>query len=162
MWQGLADGRLSVRLPTEAEWEKAARWTPPLPEGEGPGVRVYPWGDADWNEELANIDESGLGHPTPVGMYPQGAAPNNLFDLSGNLFEWTISLDYEKYPYPYDPTDGRENLDAPNDVSRVLRGGSWIFTSGDARCACRDRVNPDDFDHDLGFRMVLSLADSGS
>ena len=82
-------------------------------------------------------------------------------DLSGNVWEWTRSL-WGTHPlkpefiYPYDPTDKRrEHLTAPNNVLRVLRGGACWYAQGDARCACRDRYNPDYRDNFVGFRVVV-------
>ena len=143
-WQDLADGRLIARLPSEAEWEKAAR---------SDDARRYTWGENSWNPELANIDTSNFGHPTPVGIYPQGASPYGVLDMSGNLFEWTRSL---LKNYPYDSKDGREDLQASG--PRVVRGGSWISSNRGARCASRGRFNPDNRDYHLGFRVILSPA----
>ncbi|MEA3351527.1 MAG: SUMF1/EgtB/PvdO family nonheme iron enzyme [Chloroflexota bacterium] len=137
-----------VRLPTEAEWEKAAR---------SDDARRYPWSDGDWNPELANISASNFGHPTSVGIYPQGISTCGALDMSGNVLEWTRSV---KKDYPYDAQDGREDLDASG--SRVVRGGSWIGDLGLARCAFRDWFDPRLRGSSRGFRVVVSLADSGS
>ncbi|MBU0510556.1 MAG: SUMF1/EgtB/PvdO family nonheme iron enzyme [Chloroflexi bacterium] len=141
-WQGLAEGRLIVRLPTEAEWEKASRYG---------DTRRYPWGNGDWDEEKANIGSSGLGHPSPVGMYTQGATPNSLMDMSGNVWEWSRSL---KKDYPYYLEHGRNDPEASG--SRVVRGGSWILNLGNARCAYRFRLDTDLRYDGLGFRIVMS------
>jgi formylglycine-generating enzyme required for sulfatase activity len=146
-----------VRLPSEAEWEKAACGGLPSPsEGEGLGARVetriYPWGD-DWDETRCNTSELGLGGTTPVGIFPEGASPYGCLDMAGNVWEWTGSHYKE---YPYDRADGRENLEAGDDVSRVLRGGSWLDYRIYARCAYRDGLIPDGRWDYYGFRIVVS------
>ena len=87
--------------------------------------------------------------------------------MSGNVWEWTRSLWGEDsseptFKYPYIATDGRENLKAPNDVLRVLRGGSWLIAGYDARVALRDRGQPDYLFDSSGFRVVVGLAPSSA
>ena len=152
-WQAWRDGQLStfnlqpgtfrVRLPTEAEWERAAR---------GLGGRIYAWGNR-WDAGRANTWEGHVLRPTPVGVYPAGATPDGSHDLSGNVWEWTSSL-YR--PYPYQAGDGREDLAAEG--ARVVRGGSWCYDLRNARCAFRGRNIPVSYNLDVGMRVVVSLA----
>ncbi len=147
---GGVPGGWKIRLPSEAEWEKAARGgLPPDGEDQGGAARHYPWGDEAWDSERANVYKSGVGHPTPVGMYPLGATSSGLLDMAGNVWEWTASL-YQ--PYPCRPDDGRE--DPESEGSRVVRGGSWDYSRGFSRCAYRGGLIPVNF-YDLGFRLVV-------
>jgi formylglycine-generating enzyme required for sulfatase activity len=131
------------RLPSEAEWEKAARW--------GDTARIFPWGD-DFDVGRCNTDEGGKGTTTPVGVYPSGASPCGAEDMAGNVWEWTSSA-FE--PYPYNADDGRESADA-NEL-RVRRGGSWLSADTIARTACRGHFRPISAHSYCGFRLARSV-----
>ena len=166
-WLSQATGK-PITLPSEAQWEKAARGGLPSPAGgRGAGgegrAREYPWGD-EWDETKCNADELGLEGTTPVGIFPDGASPYGCLDMAGNVWEWTRSLwgpwtDSEamlEFGYLYDPSDGRENLEAGDDVLRVVRGGSFSGPRGSARCASRLWDLPYLGWYDYGFRVVVS------
>ena len=100
-----------------------------------------------------------VGDTTPVGRYPDGKSPYGLLDVAGNVWEWTSSLwgkerDKPEFGYPYDAKDGRENLNAPDKVLRVLRGGSFWDVAQGVRCAFRCGIDPDNRVDNFGFRVV--------
>jgi formylglycine-generating enzyme required for sulfatase activity len=105
--------------------------------------------------------ETGIGGTSPVGAFPGGVSPNGLLDMSGNAWEWTRSLwgkDYSKpdFKYPYQPGKKYEDLNADQNILRVLRGGSFLNSEVGTRCASRGRNAPDLRNWHHGFRLVLS------
>jgi gamma-glutamyl hercynylcysteine S-oxide synthase len=156
---------LQVRLPTEAEWEKAARGglSPVVDEGDSEGAREreWPWG-AEFDRACCNSEEGGKKGPTPVGAYsPQGDSPYRVADMAGNVWEWTVSLwgldlFHPQYRYPYDAHDGREKLDAPPSVYRVVRGGAFNSRQGSVRATARYWFDPRARNDSVGFRVVVA------
>ncbi|MDO9265247.1 MAG: SUMF1/EgtB/PvdO family nonheme iron enzyme, partial [Desulfosalsimonadaceae bacterium] len=128
-WLTAAQTRHSFRLPKSREWEKAATH----PAGE------YPWGKKEPDKELCNFGGN-VGCPTPVGVYPAGAAPGGHLDMSGNVWEWNYDL-YKK-----------------GVADRVIRGGSWISVAQSCRSAIRYFYRPGNRGGTLGFRLSRSVA----
>jgi class 3 adenylate cyclase/formylglycine-generating enzyme required for sulfatase activity len=154
-WLAAQSGR-PFRLPTEAEWEAAAR---------GPTRRRFAYGD-EFDPLKGNTVETHVRAPTPVGVFPEGDTPEGIADLTGNTYDLTSSLWGDdplrtSWPYPYRADDGREAVDVPVTVSRVGRGGAWYLGRVHARASYRGRdrydLRPDEWLNFRGCRVAMDL-----
>lgn len=149
-----------VRLPTEPEWERAARGDQ---KDTGEDGLVFPWGTT-WQDDAANSEETGFNGTCAVGLFPRGRSPYGCYDMAGHVWEWCTTLWGEdmatpSFSYPW-REDGRESLGAPEQVRRVLRGGCFSSPKIKANCTYRGSLEPSGFWRGNGFRIVVAKTDT--
>jgi hypothetical protein len=137
---------VGCRLPTEQEWERAAL---------GTTGHQYPWGDAPPNKSRLNCDRY-IGHPSPIGVYPEGATANGVHDMAGNVWEWCNS----DYVLGDRNDEGPEFLSSMDREIRVIRGGAWDTSPERTSCTYRGADRRDNRSGSIGFRLVRD-ADPG-
>jgi formylglycine-generating enzyme required for sulfatase activity len=142
---------LPFRLPSEAEWEAAAR---------GQSGRRFAYGD-QFDPLKCNWAEAHIRRTTPVGVFPEGDTPEGVADMTGNTSDWTLSLygplgKEPQFTYPYNATDGREYPDAAANTTRIARGGCWTVTNRDQLTTMLRRPSLQDFrGKDVGMRLAV-------
>lgn len=134
---------LNFKLPTESQWEKAAR---------GTDGRMYPWGNSLPSGDKANFRDSNTKLTTPVGSYPEGSSPYGVLDMAGNVSEWCLDW----HSSSYSSSSSNNNSGGPKrGTYRVLRGGSWYGVSRCLRTTFRTAAKPTSRYFHIGFRLSM-------